>query len=335
MKRVWLTWETHRRSVELARAFNAEYFSFDFSQFPRLIRYARSAAATVRVLRSLGRGDVAFAQSPSIFLASLAAVIKVFRGYVLVIDAHNAVPNYHDSGRPLLEWVVRFSTARADLVLVTNEALTDPIRAMGGIPAVLPDRLPAIRSATLPERLAGGDLPVVTLISSFNWDEPIQTFIDAAHSFEVPFLLCITGRKEKAGDLLRHESETIRFTGYLPDSEFEGLIGNSDLLIDLTVDDKVLVCGAYEAVSVGVPLVLIDSAVARRLFTAGVIFAENSREGYQGALKSFFDDRERFSGEMKEFRPVFEERWMKAFQPIDATIDERAGAARPSERTGV
>ncbi len=281
------------------------------------------------VLLRAGPGDVVFAQSPSIFLAWLAAFVRGFRGFVLVIDAHNAVPNYHGSGKRLLEPVVRYSTSRADLVIVTNDALADPIRAMGGSPVVLPDRLPDIGSLPMPERFDGGELPVVTLICSFNWDEPIEAFIDASCSGDVPFILCITGRKEKAGDLLRRRSDTIVFTDYLSDGEFEGLIGNSDLLVDLTVDDKVLVCGAYEAVSVGVPLVLVDSAAARRLFTAGVIFAENSVDGYRTALSKFFENRDRITGEMKSFRPVFEEEWEKAFQPIAAKVGAASGKTDP------
>ncbi len=286
------------------------------------------------VLSSLGRGDVAFVQSPSIFLAWLAAFLRIFRRYVLVIDAHNAVPNYYGSGKPLLESVVRFSTLRADRVIVTNDALAEPIRAMGGTPALLPDRLPAIEPGPMPERFARSGLPVVTLISSFNWDEPIETFIEAALSTDNPFLLCITGRKAKGGELLRYESETILFTDYLSDREFEGLIGNSVLLVDLTVDEKVLVCGAYEAVSVGVPLVLVDSAPARHLFRAGVIFAENNVEGYCRALESFFDNPEKIAAEMRQFRPAFEEEWRKSFQPIDAMISEAAGGAIPSGGTG-
>ncbi len=325
MRCIWLAWERHRRSAELARAFGAEYRPIDFASLPRLLRYVACTAVTFAALLSRPKPRIVFVQSPSIFLAFLAALMKPLLGYVLIIDAHNAVPNYHRSGKRFLEGVVRFSTRRADLVIVSNDTLAPPIRAMGGEPAVLPDRLPSIDAAPMPERLRRGALPVVTLISTFNWDEPIATFIEGAQAAKSDFILYVTGRREKAGDLLRFESERVLFTGFLPDRLFEGLIGNSDLIADLTTDESVLVCGAYEAVAVGVPLLLVDASPARRLFTAGTLFAENSVGGYRDALDRFFADRGRYAAEMKSFAPRFEQEWARAFRLVDDQVRNASG----------
>lgn len=320
--RMWITWERHRRSVELAEAFGCEYHCIDHAGRSRLARYFLSAWETWRLLART-KPDVVFAQSPSILLSFLVAKLHVFRRFVYIIDAHNAVPNYAKKNGPL-RWMTAFAVWRADYTIVTNEELVSPIEQMRGRALVLPDRTPQIPTRPMPAPFRDCPKPHFTLIASYNWDEPIDTFLEAAAGLQEPFTLFVTGKKSKAGDLLRFESERIVFADYLPDPAFEGLIAGSDLLIDLTTDDRVLVCGAYEAVAVGVPVVLVDSRVSRALFGNGAIFAKNESADYQRVLREFLSQPAYHRDRMQSFQGEFATLWNASFQPIEQAIAEVA-----------
>src|SRR4051794_37280494 len=85
---IWISWERHRRTRELARAIGADLFEFT-SSAPGHARYLVLLVRTARCLFH-NRPDVLFLQCPSILLALFAAVLKPALRYCLVVDLHNA-----------------------------------------------------------------------------------------------------------------------------------------------------------------------------------------------------------------------------------------------------
>lgn len=299
--RVWITWEHHRRSKELAPAFGCKYLVLDMSGRSRLARYFLSTLKTTsEVLR--GRWTAVFVQCPSLVLAVLTAFLRSFKNFIYVIDAHNALPNYERSDNAMLRALAGYAVRKADFVIVTNDELKAAIERFGGTPVVLPDKLPHIPARPAPNLLADIERPAIVLVCSFAWDEPIETVLDGLRKLEQPCTIFVTGKKHKAGDLLAYQSERIKFTDYLPEDEFEALIQHSDLIIDITIDERILVCGAYEAVSVGVPSLLADFPVTRSLFNRGTVFAKNSAEDYAQAVADYMQRQSELRREMEAFK---------------------------------
>ena len=75
MKSVWVTWEDHRRSRELAKAFDASYFPIIFNK-NRFIRYPVLSFLTIRWLL-IERPDLVFSQNPSIVLSFLLVILTL------------------------------------------------------------------------------------------------------------------------------------------------------------------------------------------------------------------------------------------------------------------
>ena len=326
-RRLWITWETHRRSAELADAFGCDYQCIDMPDAHPLVRYWKSGWATWSRLRR-DRPEAVFVQCPSIFLAVLVAFARSFGDFKYVIDAHNAVPNYLRRGTWLHRALARYACSRADLVIVTNDQLAEPIRQLRGTPAILTDKIPQIPQHPLPERFASRARPLITLISTFAWDEPIESFLEAVAPMEEAFTVVVTGKRSKAGELLRMESDKIAFADFLPEEEFIGLIRGSDLIVDLTIDELILVCGAYESVAVGVPVLLGDFEVTRSTFSSGCLYARDDAPAYRAALQQFFRNPEGFRREMAAFRPEFEARWQRQFDAIEEVLSGRPRPAR-------
>jgi glycosyltransferase involved in cell wall biosynthesis len=322
--RIWLTWETQRRNRTLAEAFGCKYARIDHCHRHALIRYPLSAFQT---LRELIRGDydIVFAQSPSIVLCAMLSALRRFWRFKLVLDVHNVIFEQARNSS-VLGAIIRFGFRGADHVIVSNANLVDEARRNGGSPLVLPDPVPDIERREMPLRFADAGRPIITFICSFADDEPIGLFLEAIGQVDRAFTLLITGRRSKAGNLLKHESEQVRFVDFLSEEDFEGLIQHSDLLVDLTTRDNCLVCGAYEAVAVGTPALLSDLDVNRELFSGGCLYATNELKDYVRRVEEFLDNREHYRSEMLAFRQAFEKNWSRMFRQVDDVLQSAGGA---------
>jgi len=245
----------------------------------------------------------------------------------------------------------RFSLRACDWVMVTNDVLADRISTINNSSLVLPDPLPEIElvepgsikpgsikpgsikpGSIKPESIKFGSveltdvvdetkLPLVTLICSFSDDEPIEEFIKGAEQCSVPHELRITGSLGRAGELVKYKSSRVSFTGFLPTEEFEFLISTSDVLVDLTTRDDCLVCGAYEALSVGVPALLSGTPALRALFKKGFVFSENNSEAYQSSLEKILLDHKKLRVEIVGFQKEFELLWSEMFSGVEAKLN--------------
>jgi glycosyltransferase involved in cell wall biosynthesis len=318
-KRIWITWETQPRNIELSDAFCCEYAHFDDSSEPAPLRYLKSALRTVLKL-SRSKYDLVFAQCPSLVLCVMVVLLRPFLRYRLVVDAHNAAIEYAESPSIVVHYLGRFVLRKADFVIVTNAGLARSVECFGGRPLILPDRLPAIGEYELPERFSTLEKPLVTLISTFASDEPIDLFVKAASEVSRPFTLIVTGKREKAGELLEYESERLIFSDFLNRKDYEGLIRHSDLVVDLTTREDCLVCGSYEALSARTPALLSDTAALRELFPKGFEFTQNSKEAYQAAITKFLDEPKSCSSDLDRIADDFLATWEVNFSKANKAI---------------
>lgn len=327
---LWLTWETQRRNRELASALDAELAELDFGGRGPLRRYVKSLAATIplfwRFRRRGERRPTVVVQCPSLVLVASSALFSVVLGFHLIIDAHNVSRSYLESENRWVRLLARYGFSRAGHVVVTNELMATRFSPYASQLLILPDRLPSITARNTDQGICERyKRPIVTLISSFAEDEPIEEFIEA--SLEVPqsHTLVVTGRKERAGRLLRFEQAGVRFSGFLPLSDYEELIAGSDVLVDLTTRDDCLVCGAYEALSVGTPLILSDSEALRSTFGSGPIYAKNEKEDYVQGIIFGLERSSELRSAMASARDRFETQWEEQFRRVCARIYEKCG----------
>ena len=331
--RVWITWETQRRNKELAQSFRCAYFCFEYPGKSSVLRYLRNSWCTLMlVLRT--KPAIVFAQCPSLGLVLLLGVLRKVRVFVFIIDAHNVAVDHCAAPRFLLRSFARFSLRTADIVLVSNQALAAQVAELGGTAMILPDKVPqipirprpALMDAFRPSSAQASKAPdvTITLISTFAFDEPIERFLKALDGVKPSFILFITGKKDRAGDLLGYASERVHFTDFLPDEEYEALIQHSDLLVDLSTQKHCLVCGAYEAIAVGVPVLLSDDPVVRDTFPEGCLYARNSIDAYVEVLDHFFAHRDDYRSGMRKLQHSFPVKWQTCFTQVEKAVEERA-----------
>ncbi|MBW1782866.1 MAG: glycosyltransferase, partial [Deltaproteobacteria bacterium] len=179
---------------------------------------------------------------------------------------------------------------KADLTIVTNDKLSTLVKENGGSPFVLEDKIPHFRRChPIPLK---GDHNVV-FVCSFEKDEPYLEIIQAARLIDLSISLYITGPYQKAGrDMLDQAPPNVVFTGFLSDQDYVDLLYSCDAVIDLTVMQNCLVCGAYEAVALGKPVILSGTEALKKYFSKGAVYTENRPWEIAAAIMHALKNRE-------------------------------------------
>lgn len=315
---MWVSWQKHRRTTEICRYFKLPLHEL-LHRGSALLRYPSLILRTTSlVLRA--RPRTLFVQNPSIVLAFYATLLRGVARYRLIVDAHNEAVEPHNYPNRIVQAIARFILKHADFTIVTNSHLAEIVREAGGRPLVLPDKLPEMPTSLGPSVPQSTPFSVV-LIATYAKDEPVAEIIEAA-GLEPAIELSITGNPKRF--LAAHGKPipaNVRFTGFLADEDYWRLLRDSGAIIDLTLKDNCLVCGAYEGVAAGAPLILSGNAATREYFRRGVIYTDARVEDIQAALRQARENRATLALEVSELRAVLEKEWPVFAAKVTAAVD--------------
>lgn len=269
-KILFISWKNHRRSEELCKYFSFPYYFLQSSR-NRIARYVTHLWETFFILART-RPRILIVQNPSIVLSVFVTCIRPLFRYKLIVDAHNGaiLPDAEFSEKII--WLYRYVQRKADLTIVTNKYLAEIVSRNNGQAFVLQDAVPQIHDTSL-HPVDFSHRRNVVYICSFCNDEPYTEVLRACAKLPDDIGLYITG---KVSDALKEYclslNNRVKFTGFLDDYDYFSLLKSADLIIDLTIRDNCLVCAAYEAVSVGTPILLADTKALKEYFTKGCVF---------------------------------------------------------------
>ena len=301
---LWVSWNVHRRTTGLCTAWDVPLRVLRSPHVNRLRRWVDLASQTLAMLRQ-HRPEILFVQNPSLALSTFAIAARRLFGFYLVIDAHNEGVRPYDRQGVLVRWLTRRLLKSADLTMVTNTALAGDVEAAGGRPLVLCDSLPV--PSVLPAKLEF-EAPDVAVIATFRPDEPIAAIIEAAAGMpDVSFAFSGDARRFRIPET--GLPRNVRLTGFLPDPAYWKLLSQASIICDLTLKPDCLVCGAYEALAVGKPMVLSDNPATREIFGPAAVLTASSAEEVGKALRKALAQREQLAARARELRQAFPVRW--------------------------
>ena len=270
---IWIDWARNLRTRTLAERLGVELIEIRLSG-NRLLRYLRSSARTIGAIRRT-RPQIVIATNPSLALGFLLLLLRRWYGFLLVSDAHYVgVRDLH--GWPLFQRLLDFHNARADLVIVTNEGHASYLLGRGCRAYVCPDPLPDLSGrgldpVTVPDKS-------VFLVCSFDADEPYEAVFAAfARLRERGYQLFVSGNYRRV-QIDPARFPWVRFLGYVSDAEYYSYLRSCSVVLDLTTLEDCLVCGAYEAMAAGKPLVLSSTRALAQYFGAAVVLTDNTPE---------------------------------------------------------
>ncbi len=316
---VWIAWETQRRSLNLSRKLGAELHVFD-DEHRGILRFPLSILKTLPILMR-NRDRVVFVQNPSMLLAFLGCLLQKPLGYSLAVDRHsnfNFDGQYRGWEARLREWVSDFTLRHARLTVVTNPQLKERIEAKGARGFVLPDPFP-----DLPE--AGRNLPGTPLeiffVASWAPDEPIAEVMELCRGLKNAVRVRITGKvKPKFARLLRDRPANFIPTGFVSDEEYFRLMGKSDCVLAVTKRPETLVCGAYEAIAMGKPLVLGDSPALRAYFSRGAVYTDCRIDDLAAKISHLREHYGEFAAQIKELRALRAREWENSLRGLQTRL---------------
>lgn len=313
---LWITWESQRRNISLSSALSARLLVID-SRLPRVLRYPVSIWKTLSAIRRY-RPEILFVQNPSIVLAFTASLYHKLTGLPVVVDAHNA--GIFPPGRPngILGRAARYIIRNTPLTIVTNESLSRYVSSIGGRAAILPDPLPDLGNVETPSSKPRGFN--IAFICSWADDEPYGQVINASRHLNDNVSVYITGRSNGRERPYEPIPDNVILTGYLADEQFTSLLHRSDLIVDLTTRDDCLVCGAYEAVSVGRPLLLSDTRALREYFNKGAVYTNNTVKDIAEKINYARRNIVRLTHDVYELKVDMVERWNSAFSAFERQL---------------
>lgn len=289
-KRIWITWEYQRRSVELSKHFGCRLYVFEHEGL--LVRYFKCIRDTILTLWR-ERPAVLYVQNPSMILAALGCLYQSLFGTPVVVDRHTTFllsRKYRNTPQIILFKLLNLYTVRcAELTIVTNTYLAELVESLGGRSFVLPDKLPELNFT---KKIALEGTSNLLMISSFGNDEPVEQVIKAMDKLQGEGVsIYITGnyRKKFSDSDIELWPANVHCTGFLPEQDFFNYLYSVDAIMVLTTSDYCMLCGCYEAVSSKKPLITSDKDVLSDYFQ-GAVFVDNSESGIYNAIIEVLGD---------------------------------------------
>jgi len=282
-----LTWMAHRRTTGLCAGLDLELLVLETDLRGPLRYLLLSARTTALLLRR--RPRILLVQNPSLVLSVLAVVLRPLLRYRLIVDAHNEAVTPFIHQQRWLRWLSRWILRKAELTLVTNGALAAAVATQGGRAFTLPDPIPQTPAPAV-SRLRGEFNAV--LIATFAADEPVRAVFEAVRASNIE--LYVTGNHRKL-DVATAESVSpnVRFTGFLSEGDYWKLLHSADAIIDLTLMDNCLVCGAYEALAAGKAMLLSANPASIELFGDSALYTDNTPNDVRRMLVQLRNERGR------------------------------------------
>jgi len=266
-----------------------------------LFRYAIQAVETLLVL-ARRKPRVVFVTSPPVFAAVPVYLYALVSGARYVVDCHSGC--FLDAHWRRWDRLQRFFARRAVLVIAHNAENAAVLDAWKAPFTVLPSIPPDLNGAGPSVPLAPGRRPLAVYVCSFKDDEPVEALLDAARA--LPELdIAVSGRAPpRIAKLLPPNA---RLTGFLPDEDYNRLLGSADLVIALTTRPGTLLYGAQEAIALGKPLVLSRTPTLEAYFPEGTVFAANEPAALARGIRDALGRREELGAAMVRFRERYRE----------------------------
>jgi glycosyltransferase involved in cell wall biosynthesis len=279
-------------------------------------KYPAQAFATIRLLRR-ERPRLIIVQSPPSFASWVAAFHARATGALLVIDAHSDAFERWIWTSP--RWITAFVARTALATIVTNRHWAERVRSWGGVAKVV-SSIPTTFPPGVPPELGPGTH--VAVVNTWAPDEPLDAVLAAAPM--VPdATFHVTGRDDRVANLPGPIPANVRFTGFLPEDRYHGLLRTADVVVCLTTRNHTMQNGASEALSHGTPIVTSDWQVLREYFAKGTAHVDNSPSGIAAGIRSVLDDLAAYRSAVDELRAERLRDWVAARSDLIDTINDR------------
>lgn len=299
MKTTFITWyPSCRRSDTIASKLGGRSYLIHFLRFKQPLfaapKYIAQTFSTLRILIK-ERPDVVFVASPPVFAVAVVSLYCLLTRCRYIIDAHTGM--FDDPRWTWLLPLTKFQARHAICTIVTNKYLKRTVDSWDAKTIVIAD-VPVVFPETGESNL--GDGKHVVVVNTFSQDEPINEILEAATKLpSVNFH--ITGNiKHSRHSELAAPSKNVKYTGWVTDEEYAGLLRSANVVMCLTTNDHTMQRGGYEAMALGKPLVTSSWDVLRETFSSGTIHTDNTADHIASSILDAIERQPELEQQMTE-----------------------------------
>ncbi len=317
---------TAPRSERLAAALGADMHKIHVLAFQRPLiaplKYPALAFASWCLLWRR-RPRVVLIQNPPIFLVMVVALYACLTGNDYLIDTHTGglVGQKWGWSLPLHRWLSR----RALATMVTNAHLRDHLIGRSSrrrFRVLLLGDPPIAWSNPGPLSLPLPGARQVVVIATYAADEPIEEVLAAARQLpDVSF--SITGDTRRLPAAVRAQCpQNVRLTGWLSDADYRELLCGANVVVALTTRNHTLLCGAWEALYAGQPLITSDWPVLRTAFPQGTVFTGATAKEIAAAIHLALAQEDHLRAAMQLLAADKRQTWAQSFAELRALMPD-------------
>lgn len=318
---LFLTWASyHRRPELLAQNFNAKSVFISYGQSGNLLQFPfRYIMQTWKSWGVLVREhpDVIFVQNPPIFAVMVVAFYARCYGARYIIDSHTGA---FLSSKWRWSAGLHRALSRGALITIVHNKSQEKIVQNWRCPYFVLSYTPGEYPVGEPYPFHGNFNVVMPCGLQVN--EPLDILFEAArHLPDVSFF--VTGDDKHINKhLLKNKPDNIHLTGYLPYGRYVGLLRGASAIMNLINSDHTMLMGAFEAVSLGVPLIVSDWPLLRDYFSLGTIYIANTVEGVCKGVQQMQDEHTSLQREILLMREQFYIEWQQKFTELQQILCE-------------
>jgi glycosyltransferase involved in cell wall biosynthesis len=122
--------------------------------------------------------------------------------------------------------------------------------------------------------------------------------------------------------------QNIHLTGWLSDDDYSALVCSANVVVALTTRNHTLLCGAWEALYAGQPLLTSDWPVLRSTFSHGTVFTEATSQAIVAATQLALTQEDQLRAAMQALAADQRQAWARALAEVRALFPE----SKPSSR---
>lgn len=272
---------------------------------------------TLRTLWLLARQrpDAVIVMSPPIVASFAAVLYRYVTGRPYGLDCHTAAFDHPRWKR--LQWLQHAIGRRAAVNIVHNEHLQSVVTE-NQCPSVVVKDVPVVYASGEPYDLSAKFN--VTVVCSFNPDEPIDAILEAAsRQSDVQYYL--TGNPKYLRPNLREAlPPNVQLTGFISDTAFGDLLCRSDVVMSLTTRDHTMLRGAWEAIYQGTPVIVSDWPILQEAFSQGAVHVDNSAEQIVEAVRYCQQHQRQLRQGAQDARQARLQRWRATREQLFAAL---------------
>jgi len=320
-KRVFITWaEQCSRSYSLAYHLKAKNYFINSLNIKKIIyspiKYIINTFMTLNLLNK-ENPDVVFVCNPPVFAVLIVWVYCIFHDCTYIVDTHSGA--FTARRWSLFLWLYRFLSKRALINILHNNPLEQKVANWGAPTAIIGEVIYQMKTDKIYPFRKGFN---VVFVSLYSGDEPIEEVIEAARKMpSVNFY--ITGSLRRAPKTIINEGpENVIFTDFLPDEMYGSLLRGCDIVICLTKNDNTMQNGAYEALTLGRPIITSNWSVLRNTFYKGAICIDNTSDSIINAINRIKRDYSLYAKEIIELQVELKSSWQKKFSKLLEVLDK-------------